>query len=101
MGLIKILSTAGCGNPDPQQFEIIKTKAFGDLLIALVEYPSCNNFEGLKILVYEGVTADSLRSRTEIDPHFSEDGFSPVARFEPTELGLRMAVSFCLSWSAR
>ncbi len=41
------------------------------------------------------VTVDEIRSATEIDPHFAEDGFAPIARFMPTIERYEMAARFC------
>jgi len=49
----------------------------------------CTNFEGVKILVFEG----DFVLRSVIDPHFSED-YSPIARFKPTERGMELARKF-------
>lgn len=40
-------------------------------------------------------STDLLKAKnSKLDPHFSEDLFSPVARFMPTELGWKSAQSF-------
>ena len=91
------------GNPDPANYKITETLAIGKMLILEIEYPDCKNFEGKKILVYEGVTVFELKRQKYIDPHFSTNAqyHSPVARFEPTEKGWKMAESFAKMWNAK
>lgn len=86
-------------NPDPTRFVIQKTERAGRFLIAEVHYPNCQNYEGNKILVFDGVPEKVLREQTSLDPHFcdSPEHPSPVARFEPTARGWNYAVSFCRS----
>lgn len=91
------------GNPDPAKYKIIDTLTIGNLLIVEIVYPDCKNYEGKKILVYEGITALLLRQQKYIDPHFSNNSKykSPIARFEPTGRGMVMAVSFAKMWNAK
>jgi hypothetical protein len=91
------------GNPNPGNYKIIDTLTFGNILIAEIEYPDCKNYEGRKILVYEGITSKQLRAQKYIDPHFSKHGKykSPIARFEPTERGWKMAESFAKMWTMK
>ena len=88
------------GNPDPAKYKIIDTLTVGHILIVEIVYPDCKNYEGKKILVYENMTADQLRKQKYIDPHFSKNAKykSPIARFEPTDRGWRMAESFAKMW---
>ena len=84
-------------NPDPNKFFILREKAIKNFLILEVHYPNCTNFEGRKIMVFLGFknSTDLLKAKnSKLDPHFSEDLFSPVARFMPTELGWKSAQSF-------
>ncbi len=73
-------------NPDPENFRIERLEQAGRFLGALIMYPDATNFEGNKILVFDGVTADELQERAYLDPHFSEDG-DVIARFKPDEAG--------------
>lgn len=61
------------GNPDPANYKIIETLTFGNILIVEIQYPDCRNYEGRKILVFEGVSAQALRRQKLIDPHFSKN----------------------------
>jgi hypothetical protein len=51
------------------------------------------NYEGRKVLLFEGVSLEELKAQRKIDPHFFPSGplKSPIARFEPTERGWTMA----------
>lgn len=81
-------------DPDPQKFKLLVTVAIGKYLIVKIKYPNCSNYEGVKILLLENVTEQALKSMTYLDPHFSNDSakISPIARFEPTDRGLTMAI---------
>ncbi len=88
-------------NPDPNNYKIKKATGYkiGDkkYLLVLIEYPDCTNYEGKKILVYDGIDKSFyLTNQKLIDPHFSENKnyISPIARFEPTEKGWKMACAF-------
>ncbi len=91
------------GNPNPANYKIIDTLTFGNILIVEIQYPDCKNYEGKKILVYEGITWAELRKQKLIDPHFSNNKKykSPIARFEPTERGWKMAESFAKMWTMK
>ena len=85
-------------NPNPANFRIVRTKAIGRFLIVEIHYPDCTNFEGRKVLVYEGVTDSQIQGQKRIDPHFHKnDGISPIARFAPTQQGWEYAEKLCLS----
>lgn len=81
-------------NPDPRKWEVnnFLEDSRGDYLLVDITYPDCTNYEGRKIMLYEGVTMKQLRAQKLIDPHFSENKkyHSPIARFEPTEEGWKM-----------
>jgi len=85
------------GNPDPTKFKIIRDQTMGNNVIAEIEYPDSNNYEGRKILVYKGITTEALLAAEYLDPHFcnSTDHISPIARFEPTEYGWHLAIQLC------
>jgi len=81
--------------PNPHIFSIYSHWQFGKYLVVKVRYDNCTNYEGTKILLFEGVTMDQLRKWKHIDPHFSDSTKfkSPIARFVPTPYGIEMAVS--------
>lgn len=77
-------------NPDPANFVIYNEQLVesnnNNFLVLSVKYPDCTNFEGNKILVYIGYrTSFELLSNSEgkLDPHFSNESTSPIARFSP------------------
>ena len=80
-------------NPDPYNYVLEKSEQIGSFLIVEITYPDCTNYEGKKILMYDGITIRDLRRQKSIDPHFSSNKrfHSPIARFEPTEFGWIMA----------
>lgn len=80
-------------DPNPANFEILKSvERFGNLAL-YIKYPNCKNYEGNKILVYRRVKMDQIINLKEIDPHFSDDGsLSPVVRLEPTQRGWIVAL---------
>lgn len=82
------------GNPDPDNWKIIKAKEYGKYLLLEMHYPDCTNYEGKKILVFENVSLVDIVNQRQIDPHFfpANPKFkSPIARFEPTPRGWTMA----------
>jgi uracil DNA glycosylase len=87
------------GNPNPHNFIIEEVMAIGKFVIARVRYPDCSNYEGRKVLVFEGTTTRTLQTQVALDPHFCDSKVhpSPVARFEPTNRGWNYAISFCQS----
>lgn len=82
-------------NPDPTNYVVIRYLEDMGYLILEIQYPDCTNYEGKKILLYKNCTMKQLLKQKSIDPHFSENTnfHSPIARFEPTELGWQMARS--------
>ncbi len=89
-------------NPNPSNYHIKTMMSIGKYMVILINYPDCTNYEGNKILVYKNVTLEDLNKQGSIDPHFSNNKskHSPVARFEPTEYGWNLAVSFC-KWAVK
>jgi len=70
-------------NPNPKNFKI---NALLELENTYVEafYPDAKNYEGNKVMVYKGRVAEQIMAATELDPHFSDIGLAPIARFAPT-----------------
>lgn len=82
------------GNPNPKDYIINESLQVGAFLIVVITYPDCKNFEGRKVLLYKDCTIEDLKAQKDgIDPHFFDKKThkSPIARFEPTEMGVRMA----------
>jgi hypothetical protein len=91
-------SSGTAPNPDPYRYTVLAVKEIGDCLVLKIQYPDCTNFEGVKILVFKGVTMVSLINQRAIDPHFSDGAAaSPVARFRPTGEGWKQATAFAQS----
>lgn len=87
-------------NPDPANWKIIEAKEHGKYLVLKIKYPDCTNYEGNKILVFEGARLIDVVNQKKIDPHFfptNSQFKSPIARFEPTDRGWKMAENFVKS----
>ena len=84
-------------NPDPSNYRIINWKHVNHYLIITIKYLDCTNYEGIKILVYDKkYSLHQLKNQGSIDPHFSNsEKISPLARFEPTWKGIKMAEILC------
>lgn len=78
------------GDPNPTRFIIKYLEPHGDFLIAIVEYPDCLNYEGKKIIVFQGLIEEEINKLKWLDPHFTEDS-KIVARLVPTVQGLKLA----------
>ncbi len=77
-------------NPRPDRYELIGMFQFQHAHLLVVKYLDCTNFEGHKLMVFEG----QYKPREYLDPHFSNDGNSPIARFKPDYHGYKLAVEF-------
>lgn len=76
--------------PDPTNFVLKRLENINGYPILLVNYPGVQNYEGNKILMYpKNFDLSVLKNR--IDPHFFTNGDSPIARFEPTAYGWKLA----------
>ena len=89
--------------PNPHIFSIFGHWQFGKYLVVKIRYNNCTNYEGTKILLFEGVTIDQLGEWKHIDPHFSDSTKfkSPIARFVPTIQGIDMAVALAKALSEK
>jgi hypothetical protein len=87
-------------NPNSHNYNIIDSRELNNFLIILIKYLDCTNFEGKKILIYKNCSLEDLKNQKYIDPHFSDNKkfHSPIARFEPTKEGLKMAVFFITNY---
>jgi hypothetical protein len=84
------------GNPDPNNYQLVKAEEKNGYLVVMIKYPDCTNYEGNKILVFKNLTLLQLVNQKLIDPHFfpADKKFqSPVARFVPTDEGWNMALA--------
>jgi len=82
-------------NPDPSRWELIWVKQFKAAHVLMVRYLDCTNFEGIKIMVFRG----QYVSRERLDPHFSKDRSSPIARFRPDDEGVGLAEALAVALS--
>ena len=76
-------------NPDPLEWSVLNSFEENGYLLVELRYPDCTNYEGKKIMLYQGVKLNELKQQKRIDPHFSDNPnfHSPIARFEPTWKG--------------
>jgi len=83
-------SSFGCLKPDPspKNYRIIRHLQIGDYLLIQIRYLDCENYEGMKIMLFKA-TLPQLSRQVTIDPHFTnmQNVISPIARFEPTQSG--------------
>lgn len=87
-------------NPNPKNFIPLLIEEVDGFTVAIIRYPNCTNYEGLKIMVYDGEIKGYIMNAKILDPHFCDhkECISPVARFEPTKRGWEMAINFCKNW---
>lgn len=78
---------------NPKIFKILNEKSYKGYLILLLRYPHCEEFDGKKLLVYQGfASSKELMAFTggEIDPRFSNDKVSPIAMFKPRQTSAKL-----------
>ena len=100
MGLGPNWST-GCtptSNPKPTNFKILRCWYQNGYTVAIVNYPDCTNYEGNKILLFEGHRITAIENSIELDPHFLE-GSHLVGRFSPSVAGERAAMEITGPWN--
>lgn len=84
-------------DPNPRNYEIKKVYYYKDYVIAKIHYLNCINFEGVKILVFKGVTEfNRINDEKNIDPHFLESN-NVIARFRPGPDSFQIAINFVKS----
>jgi hypothetical protein len=83
-------STDTTPEPNPHNWKILEIYVYKNSHILVVEYPNCTNFEGKKVLIIKG----KFQEKKVLDPHFSEDFPELIARFRPTNEGIKMAMDF-------
>lgn len=84
--------------PNPKHFRVISAEEINGWTIAYVQYPACTTYNGMKLLVY-ACNKETLLKQKILDPHFidNNNGFVyPVARFEPTKRGQKLAAITCI-----
>lgn len=81
--------------PDPSRYELADYWIRRNSYVLKVRYLDATNFEGMKIMVYKGEIPARLPAR--LDPHFSGEPSSPIARFRPDAEGLSLALKLAES----
>ena len=77
--------------PNPNKYRVVMTERYTNSTLVIIDYVGCSNFEGRKVMVYSG----NFNPVGSVDPHFSATGVSPIARFKPDEIGLKLARKLC------
>lgn len=97
MGMNPFKNCAGGGscrapapNPDPSRWTLLSVREYAKAYVLTVRYLDATNFEGVKVMVYRG-KFPGLGQLRRLDPHFTPDDDSPVARFKPDVEGIEMA----------
>ena len=87
-----VVVDAPAPNPRPDRWTLVKVHEWPKAFVLLVRYHDATNFEGLKVMVFRGVFPgkEAIRARN-LDPHFTPDDSSPVARFRPDREGIDLA----------
>lgn len=90
--------------PDSERYEILDFIEIPGMLVVKAQYPNCSKckYEGIKIMVFEGVSIRDMVFWRKIDPHFGNpdsrkktEAPSPVARFPGNDQGWERAIMFC------
>lgn len=101
MGISLMSSSGGSryetnpADPNPNVYDIVRIGHINGNIIAKINYPNCTNYEGDKILVWLNRSPSEIHDAIIIDPHFTNEYLSPVARFEPTDRGWELAIAMC------
>lgn len=77
---------------DLSKYTVAKKQEIGHLTIVWVHYHEVQPYGGMKLMLYRTKELDEAEKQGRIDPHFLPWHPSPIARFEPTDLGLAMAI---------
>ena len=88
-------------NPKIDNYDIIELYEFNNIrciIVAIIKYKDCTNYEGVKILIFEKISKEELLKLKLIDPHFMDDRKNKLlARFNPD--CLNVALSFAELYS--
>ncbi len=86
------VAEAPAPNPSPSRWTLLAVYSYSHAHVLVVRYHDATNFEGVKVMVYRGAFIGRLNLECGLlDPHFSEEDESPIARFRPTEEGIALA----------
>jgi len=81
--------------PNKFNFKILQKIEYDMLILLCVKYPNYQDFNGIKILVYDICYKDFIETTNELDPNFLEDKPYPVAIFKGNGTGFNLAQIFC------
>jgi len=73
-------------------FTIVDIWENNGMIAVRVNFPNCPY--GDKIMIFECVTEEEIRSMSRINPHFEKEGITPIARFNPNFGGWQMALDY-------
>jgi hypothetical protein len=76
-------------NPDPDNFTVLSRTEYGRYTAALVKYPGCTTFKGIKVLVVKDMPAFPYH----LDPHFGADP-EIMARYPYTPEGKKESILY-------
>lgn len=76
---------------DAKFSKVIYHAEVNGLVLAIVNYPDVQKFNGAKLLIYKKEVWSKL-DKAKIDPHFYPDNEGPEARFKPDGNGLARAM---------
>jgi hypothetical protein len=79
-------------DPNPCHFSIlyIYESSLVDFCIVMAKYYGCTTFDGKKLMLVKGRKKE-IEKMKMLDPHLLGNGHVVFARFEPDELGMKMA----------
>lgn len=89
------------GEPIPTMFTVEDVQYLGEYVLVRINYPHCKNWDGDKICLYKTNVWIEVSCSGVIDPHFLPDRLSPMARFEPSDEGVDLAVRLLHSLAYR
>lgn len=79
--------------PDPYKFTIVEREVVAGNTIIVARYEGCKTFDGLKMMLIRG---EPTITET-LDPHFLDEEYPVVARFQPNQQGWILA-RICSHW---
>ncbi|MCP3686519.1 MAG: hypothetical protein GY861_28100 [bacterium] len=85
--------SAPAGNPNPSRWELLEFFTATHAHIIKVRYMDCTNCGGEKILVFTG----EFQQKKYLDPHFSDEDQTLVARFHPSKWDIAVVFTKSLS----
>ncbi len=100
----------GQTTPDAERYQIEDIEEVGNFLVVKASYPNCRScaYEGVKVMVFEGVTVKDAIKWKRIDPHFRKalgmpvktEAPGPIARFPASDQGWKDALAYATARTA-